>query len=178
MFCRSDLQLLQCTSVVCASAHHQDMYASKFLSHQVMLCMCQLCPHILGGFWCSIGGKFTSRSIKSTCVKKVNICLIPSACAPQVDAQSGNVTDHLVLEGDFVPLSHNSGLSACRDRLAVLGLRSQTIKLLQVLLPLYLSPPPHRPPPPAPQPGPPPKTRSLPPAASAQTLHSANKILW
>lgn len=52
-----------------------------------------------------------------------------------MDARCGDVTDRLALEGDFVPLSHNSGLSTCGDRLAVLGLRSQTLKLLQARIP-------------------------------------------
>lgn len=44
------------------------------------------------------------------------------------------MTDTLALSADFVHLSHNAGLAACGDRLAVLGLRSQTIHLLQVCL--------------------------------------------
>lgn len=88
---------------------------------------------------------------------------------PQVETQSGNVTDQLVLEGDFVALSHNSGLSACRDRLAVLGLRSQTIKLLQVppLPARPAAPQPGLPPNGLPPNGLPPKAYSLTPAASA-----------
>ncbi len=49
-------------------------------------------------------------------------------------ASDGEVTDTLALSADFVHLSHNAGLAACGDRLAVLGLRSQTIHVLQVCL--------------------------------------------
>ena len=56
----------------------------------------------------------------------------------QVQTADGAVADRLVLSGDFVHLSHNAGVAACGDRLAVLGLRSQTIKLLQVALLMLL----------------------------------------
>lgn len=46
----------------------------------------------------------------------------------------------LTLSADFVHLSHNAGIAACGDRLAVLGLRSQTIHLLQVIRNVQLHP--------------------------------------
>lgn len=50
-----------------------------------------------------------------------------------VRASDGEVTDTLELVDDFVHLSHNAGVAACGDHVAVLGLRSQTIQLHQVL---------------------------------------------
>ena len=50
----------------------------------------------------------------------------------QVRATDGEVTDRLMLQDDFVHLSHNAGVAACGGRLAVMCLRSQTIRLLQV----------------------------------------------
>lgn len=49
----------------------------------------------------------------------------------QVRASDGAVTDALEVGHDFVHLSRNTGVAACGDRLAVLGLHSQTIHLHQ-----------------------------------------------
>lgn len=43
------------------------------------------------------------------------------------------MSDTLELADDFVHLSHNAGVAACGERIAVLGLRSQTIHVHQVL---------------------------------------------
>jgi hypothetical protein len=50
----------------------------------------------------------------------------------QVRTADGKVTDSLTVDCDFVPLGHNSAFTSCDDRLAILCLRSQTIKVLQV----------------------------------------------
>ena len=50
----------------------------------------------------------------------------------QVRTRDGWVSDTLELADDFVHLSHNAGVAACGERIAVLGLRSQTIHVQQV----------------------------------------------
>lgn len=54
------------------------------------------------------------------------------AVCGKVRMADGQVMDSISMEADFLPLSHNSGFASCDDRLAILGLRSQTIKVLQV----------------------------------------------
>lgn len=126
------------------SAEEMPKKAAKFEGHFQLLWRKQLVqhPHMLckDAFLCMhnetilvVAAQTTPHSHRQSGPGPTSVPLCEATTVFLVRTADGKVTDSLTVDCDFVPLGHNSAFTSCDDRLAILCLRSQTIKVLQVL---------------------------------------------